>query len=340
MSNGTSESSTLHLTYSTLGDRERIWAHYQPFLEERGYMLRPRYRPGWVSEALTTGKDIYKCEDSISSEDEVLDATRISDGAQVVLKIVEMKSTEISISMYLTSEPGTEKHTIPILELIPIWDEPEWAFMATPRMRMCTDPPFFIVACDFADFVRQVLEGLVFMHSKNIAHRDICTANMVVDASRMPGGFHFISPCSSDDINFLQYGNPEVIPHAMITRNEAGPMDYYYIDFGLSVQFPSFEARKLVTGACGRLRKHIPEISATVPYDPFKADVRLVGEMLWREFLVYYTGLDFIEPLLEKLCNDNPAQRPDAVRALAFFNCLVSNMSEEELAGPIGNGKL
>ncbi|KAJ6526247.1 hypothetical protein DFH09DRAFT_1415840, partial [Mycena vulgaris] len=247
-------------------------------------------------------------------QDEVLDATRISDGAQVVLKIVKMKSTEISISTFLTNEPGAARHIIQVLELILIWDTPEWAFMVTPRMRICDDPPFFTMVRDFADFVRQ---SLVFMHSKNTAHRDICTANMVVDASRMiPGGFHFTSPCTSDGINFIQYGNPKVIPHAMITRNEAGPMDYYYIDFGLSVQFPSFEARELVTGACGRLRKHIPEISATVPYDPFKADVRLVGEMLWREFLVYYTGLDFIEPLVEKLCKDDPAQRPEAVQAL------------------------
>ena len=62
-------------------------------------------------------------------------------------------------------------------------------------------------------------------------------------------------------------------------------MKHYFIDFGLSVQFTSFEARELVKGRCGRVRKHKPEISDTVPYDPFKADIRLVGEMIFCEFL-------------------------------------------------------
>jgi hypothetical protein len=50
--------------------------------------------------------------------------------------------------------------------------------------------------------------------------------------------------------------------------------------FHPSTQFPSFEARELVTGLYGRRQKQI------VPYDPFKFDVRSVGEMARKEFLV------------------------------------------------------
>lgn len=110
-----------------------------------------------------------------------------------------------------------------------------------------------------------------------------------MDASRMiPGGFHFIHPPLAGDGQtiLLPYTGDEHTPNHIKSRTQAAPMKYYFIDFGLSVQFPSYETRGLVTGECGRLRKHIPEISETIPYDPFKVDVRLIGEMLRSDFLV------------------------------------------------------
>jgi hypothetical protein len=53
--------------WTTLVDEELEWARYQPFLEEHGYMLRRRYRPGWIPEMVTTKKKPYECEDSIPS---------------------------------------------------------------------------------------------------------------------------------------------------------------------------------------------------------------------------------------------------------------------------------
>ncbi|KAJ7139605.1 kinase-like domain-containing protein [Mycena epipterygia] len=323
-------------TCTLLGEQERQWMHYQPFLEKQGYMLRRRYRPGWISEVLTLGKSPWHCEDSISTRGRVLDATRISDGAQVILKMVEMISTETTVSKFLANEPGADNHTITMLELIPMHDDPEHAFLVMPRMRGCSDPPLFATVGEFIEFVEQVLQGLAFLHSKNIAHRDICTLNLVMDSSRLiPGGFHFLSACTSDGVNYLYPGANDSHPGVMKTRSMAAPMQYYYIDFGLSVHFPTFEARQLVTGECGQLRKHVPEISDTIPYDAFKADVRLVGEMLRTDFLLFYTGLDFIIPFVKKLRRRNPARRPDAVQALALFQCLVSRMKERELMTPL-----
>src|ERR1700742_4121102 len=45
---------------------EQVWADHQPYLEARGFMLRPRYRPGWVPEAIRLGKSVFQCEDSIA----------------------------------------------------------------------------------------------------------------------------------------------------------------------------------------------------------------------------------------------------------------------------------
>jgi hypothetical protein len=40
------------------------WRNRQLFLESKGYMLRPRLRPGWTPSWLSTGQDYESCEDS------------------------------------------------------------------------------------------------------------------------------------------------------------------------------------------------------------------------------------------------------------------------------------
>jgi serine/threonine protein kinase len=113
--------------------------------------------------------------------------------------------------------------------------------------------------------------------------------NIVVDPSHMiPGGSHFLNQSRAPNgVDYIyDYTGDDSIPHFKKSRTEAGPMHYYFIDFGVSVHFPSFEARTHVTGEVGRLREHNPEISETAPYDPFKVDVWLVGEMLLSEFLL------------------------------------------------------
>lgn len=49
---------------NTLFPDELFWRDHQVWLEEKGYMLRPRYRPDWVP----SWKDIYDsdmCEDGV-----------------------------------------------------------------------------------------------------------------------------------------------------------------------------------------------------------------------------------------------------------------------------------
>ncbi|KAJ6482835.1 kinase-like domain-containing protein [Mycena vitilis] len=325
--------------WTSLVDDEREWARYQPFLEESGYMLRPRYRPGWVSEMRTAGKGSWECEDSIPTWGGVLDATRIIDGTQVVLKMVQTMSTELFMAEQLKKYPEASKHTVPVLEVIRMPDNCDRAFMVMPRMRGCDDTPYFGTVREFVEFLQQVLEGLVYLHSKNIAHRDICPKNIVVDPSDMiPGGFHFSHSSTSNGVKWIpdyQADDPTCTTHFMKTRTRAGPMKYYYIDFGLSVQYSSFESRELVTGQCGQRSKHIPELSRPMPYDPFKADVRSVGEMVRKDFLMEYSGFDCFIPLVRRLRRRRPACRPDAAGALVLFHDLVSKMSEKQLEQPV-----
>lgn len=42
---------------------EPFWRDHQQWLETCGYMLRPRYRPGWVPSWKGTNKSYLACED-------------------------------------------------------------------------------------------------------------------------------------------------------------------------------------------------------------------------------------------------------------------------------------
>lgn len=50
-----------------LSKHERVWRARQAWLEERGYMLRPRYRPDWKPSWLGTKKHYSDCEDGQST---------------------------------------------------------------------------------------------------------------------------------------------------------------------------------------------------------------------------------------------------------------------------------
>lgn len=49
---------------STLHPDEKVWPERHPLLESRGYILRPRYRPGWIPSWHGTDKWAMDCEDS------------------------------------------------------------------------------------------------------------------------------------------------------------------------------------------------------------------------------------------------------------------------------------
>lgn len=51
----------------TLSDIEIAWRDRQLFLQSRGYMLRPRLRPGWSPSWISPRKGFEQCEDSVIS---------------------------------------------------------------------------------------------------------------------------------------------------------------------------------------------------------------------------------------------------------------------------------
>ena len=90
------------------------------------------------------------------------------------------------------------------------------------------------------------------------------------DATRMyPLGFHPVDDIFLDDIMTFA----PVIP-----RLEVG-VKYYFVDYGISSYFPPGSQRELVLGIVGR-EQDVPELSDSMPYDPFKVDIFTIGNVL------------------------------------------------------------
>ncbi|KAI0294570.1 hypothetical protein BC826DRAFT_1011363 [Russula brevipes] len=141
--------------FGGIDEVERWWVERQEALERAGYMLRPRYHPGWKPswEGTRNGQ---------STELRLgMDATRISDGRP--LQINNLFSTEP-----LYSNP--KNHCVHLL-----------------------DPPFQTFG-EFVTFFEQICEGVQFMHNNHVAHRlfiGLYFGNIMLDPSNMyPESFH------------------------------------------------------------------------------------------------------------------------------------------------------
>ena len=96
-----------------------------------------------------------------------------------------------------------------------------------------------------------------------------------------------------------------VYPISPLSRTDR-PVRYYYIDFGLSTQFPE-GASPLVVGDVGR-DNEVPELSEDVPYDPFKVDVYALGNLFYKEFYqVCFLCLSYRPQYIVPLPSSSPA---------------------------------
>ena len=77
---------------------------------------------------------------------------------------------------------------------------------------------------------------------------------------------------------------PDGSGRAPTLPRSTAPIKYYYIDFGISSYIPPGSPEKLVLGDYGRDRD-VPELSTSVPYDPFKVDVFILGNLFDKYFV-------------------------------------------------------
>ena len=106
-----------------------------------------------------------------------------SDGASVVVKKLRPNSNELSILQYLHSFASLRNHVLPILRALEL-DMGTFIFVpeATPLELGFT---FKMFRNNGADFSRQLIEGVGFLHRCDIAHLDIKPGNIVVSENRL-----------------------------------------------------------------------------------------------------------------------------------------------------------
>ena len=110
---------------------------------------------------------------------QVIDASRISDGKKVLIKVVDRGTTETDIATFLSS-PDLAKdlrnHCVPILDVVRDDSFPRFEFLVMPLLRPFHMPPFFS-ADEMLDFVKQTLEVRISRpRSGSVAHLGLIRA--------------------------------------------------------------------------------------------------------------------------------------------------------------------
>ncbi|KAJ3500021.1 hypothetical protein NMY22_g19401 [Coprinellus aureogranulatus] len=289
---------------------EEIWVTLYPFLLSRGYTLRPRYHPEWVPSWMGDPDPFaaFLSEDGIPSRENVVDAVR-EDGFKVFLKRIELETEELEIGIYLSSKPRVDdrrNHCAPALDIVLIPACETHVIIVMPLLYEHIHLPFRRVG-ELLEMGLQLSECLEFLHEHGIAHRDFCLYNIMIDPTRLlPKGFH----------PFEQHAPPE----------GRRPNRYYVIDFGMSEKYDTREGA-LSIGVLGQDRS-VPEMSNTVPYNPFPMDVYQFGNMLSKIYKKYFSNpsTDKMKVLADRMTNTDPAQRPTAAEVAKEFNRLSQEM--------------
>ncbi|OSX65919.1 hypothetical protein POSPLADRAFT_1052589 [Postia placenta MAD-698-R-SB12] len=308
MANHSEGSPNLPHTEGGLTDAEYYWRDHQPWLQECGYMLRPRYRPDWVPSWLGTKKLFSQCEDGYGLiHPYVNDATRISDGALVLLKQVSVivHPHEVSIGRYLCSDElrsDPDNHCVPLHDVLKDPSEENTVILVMPLLRKCDDPEFDTIG-EVVDFIRQLVNGLKFMHAHHVAHRDIMLSNVMFDPKPMyPDMYHPRRRERKRDFT----GKAK-----HYSRTES-PVKYYYVDFGLSRKYESedYPPRELpILGG----DKSVPEFQGNgydKAVDPFPTDIYYLGNLIRMAFIRHYENLSFLHPLIADMVQNEPEKRP------------------------------
>ncbi|KZT56495.1 kinase-like protein [Calocera cornea HHB12733] len=327
----------------SLSEDEELWVDLQKSIESAGYALRPRYRPGWVGSWVGTNKKAEECEDSIGMGNApiVMDATRISDGVQVLLKLWinnERDGPEMGILRYF-SDPSRVNdpcnHCVPLLDSFSLVGL-ERAFeeiIVEPLLRDWRYPPFYMVA-EALSFMLQLIEGLEYMHSHNVAHGDIHAGNIMMDPKDMfPKGFH---GAFNYDFRARDYDTKRKLLRQR-TRLQSY-VKYFYIDFGSSAKFGPGEAHSVRPAwtfwECPEMRRKEGQVGQ-VAYDPFKADVYALGLTLLTE-IQKRTGLEFVLPTLLGMIAENPDDRPSMRELKLSFHSMLVGLSHGQMRRRIG----
>ncbi|KAI0244942.1 kinase-like domain-containing protein, partial [Lactifluus subvellereus] len=304
---------------------ETWWVEHQQALEAAGYMLRPRYRPGWKPSWVGTNKSYFDVEDGQSKALRLcMDATRISDGKPVMLKrlINEEGPYELQINKLFSTEPlfsNPRNRCVQLFDVIELPDVPP--IMVYPLLRRYYDPPFQTFG-EFVIFFAQICEGIQFMHENHVAHRDCTSWNIMLDPSNMyPNSFHPVATRRSKDFR----------GKAKRYSRTQRPTRYLLIDFGLSRQYDPANGPPFDQPVRGGDKSAPEHQDGKTLCNPFPTDVYYLGNLVREDYMQKYRGFEFMAPLVADMVQEDPTKRPDVSEVITRFTEIRKNLSTWKL---------
>ncbi|CAE6540526.1 unnamed protein product [Rhizoctonia solani] len=309
-------------------EAEERWVSFQPYLLSKGYRLRARYQPDWVPSWKEDDVDALDCEDSVDCRPvRVIDAVRIEDGRRVMIKMIIRPQQgrkglkELELLRHFSTAPikdDPSNHVVPCLDSFPIPDA-DGCFVVMPLLGRYKYPSFFNFA-EVHDFLQQIFEaswGLIFLHNHSVAHCDIASNNIMMDASTL-----YTEPIHPFHYQFSFDMRRRL--HPKYIRSQVR-IRYYYIDLGYAKWFKEPSAGQKVLADPARLMA--PEQIPGSPYDPFLGDVFQLGAVIRRDLSQEVPGLRFLEPLTRKMTYPEPSKRPLLKEAQASMNTAFLGLS-------------
>ncbi|KAJ3748356.1 kinase-like domain-containing protein [Lentinula detonsa] len=316
---------------NALSETEEWWLKHFEYLKERGYMMRPRYRPGWKPSYDPKGyKGMFAEDGQTVIHSAIMDARRISDSLVVAMKRVKISTSEDQIATLFSNDAHNSdphNHCVRIIEVLPVSEGNE-KILVMAWMREIMDPRFRTVG-EAVQFLKEMVEscsveGLQYMHQNNVAHRDCSMNNMAMEANAMyTRQYHPVRPKKRYDWS----------GRALHHSRTRCPPRYYLIDFGQSRMYDPSQPR----GTEYALRSGgytPPEGLADTPCDPFATDVFLLGNLMRTTFLDGDTwmeepgisGFEFLRPLVKDMVVDDPSKRPTMDEVMPRFSAIIDKV--------------
>ncbi|TCD69423.1 hypothetical protein EIP91_007770 [Steccherinum ochraceum] len=149
---------------------DRYWTDHYNYLLAKGFALREHWRP-CSSTALPYKGFKASLRHSVNLPDS-MDAKEVATGRLVLIRKLQSSSLELQLLDALSSPDlrgHPENHCCPILSRFSDPNEPATTFIVIPYPHCDALQPLFHNIDELMEYGKQLLEGIAFLHSRNIA---------------------------------------------------------------------------------------------------------------------------------------------------------------------------